>query len=399
LATALKQFSVALAGKGVLTAAGLGLSPLQRAVAANTGNLQRRDCLIGKTLQSVIGGFVADEITAQLRAADPANRASRPFLFAAAAAEQAVADSGRILGAIPAARRGFVLSTTKANIDVFDQLAAGQPVPLAAQRQIQPAFLATDLAVRFDCRGPLQCVSAACVSGLLALQQGAACIRRGRADAVLVVGVDVISNFVLSGFNTLKSLDPEGCRPFDLGRVGLSLGEGAAAIVLVRRELAPAPRLLLTGCGTSNDANHLTGPSRDGAGLALAIRRALAASCAAPEDIDYLNAHGTGTPYNDNMEALAFRTVFGDHIPPFSGTKGITGHTLGGAGVIETTLCAATLESRLLPGTPRLRERDPVAPESLLETARPAAKLKRILKVNCGFGGTNAALIIEREQP
>lgn len=399
MATILKHFAAALAGKGVLSAAGLGLSPLQRAVAANMGNLRRRDCLIGKTCQPVIGGFVAEEITGHLRAADPENAASRPFLFAVAAAEQAVADAGKILGAIPATRRGFILSTTKANIDVFDQLAVRQPVPLAAQRQLQAAFLATDLAARFDCHGPLQCVSAACVSGLLALQQGTACIRRGQADAVLVVGVDVISNFVLSGFNTLKSLDPEGCRPFDIARVGLSLGEGAAAIVLVRPELACAPRLLLTGCGTSDDANHLTGPSRDGAGLALAIRRALAASRIAPEDIDYVNAHGTGTPYNDNMEALAFRTVFGDHIPPFSGTKGITGHTLGAAGVIETTLCAATLESRLLPGTPRLRQRDPVAPDSLLETARPAVKLKRILKVNCGFGGINAALIIEREEP
>jgi 3-oxoacyl-[acyl-carrier-protein] synthase II len=427
--------AVAIAGCGVVCATGLGLEPLQRAVAANANALQRRELVIGKTSQSIVAGFVPDEIVAQLRAADTAHADSRAFLFAAAALKEAVKQAEEILDSVPAARRGFVLSTTKANIEALEKLVRQQPVSTVAQRQIQPALLAADLAEQFDCRGPVQCISAACISGLSALQQGAALIRRGLADVVFVAGVDLISHFVLSGFNSLKSLDPEGCRPFDKSRIGLSLGEGAAAIVLVKRELlndgarasarftvpsdktlettdllalselkrrerrATSPAILLSGGGTSNDANHLTGPSRDGSGLALAIQRALAKAQITPEQIDFINAHGTGTPYNDAMESLALRAVFGDRVPPFSSSKGIFGHTLGMAGVLETALCVSAMQNNLLPGTPRLRERDPVAPDSLLAEPRTATNLDCVLKINCGFGGTNAALVLKREQP
>jgi 3-oxoacyl-(acyl-carrier-protein) synthase len=390
---------IAIAGCGAVAAAGLGMQPLQRAAAANASALQKRERVIGRTSQSVVAGFVPDEIVAQLRAADLAHADSRAFLFAAVALHEAAKQAESILVSISAARRGLVLSTTKANIEALDQLVRQQSVSALAQRQIQPAFLAADLAEAFDCRGPVQCVSAACVSGLSALQQGAALIRRGLADVVFVAGVDLISQFVLSGFNSLKSFDPEGCRPFDKSRIGLSLGEGAAAIVLAKHELVPSPAFLLSGCGTSNDANHLTGPSRDGYGLALAIRRALAKAQITPDKIDYINAHGTGTPYNDAMESLALRSVFGDRVPPLSSSKGIFGHTLGTAGILETALCVAAMQNNLLPGTPRLRERDPVAPDSLLVEPRAAANLNYILKINCGFGGTNAALVLQKELP
>ena len=399
MAKAVSEIRVAIAGCGVVCATGLGLAPLQRAVAANASALQKREIVIGKSSQSVVAGFVPDEITAQLRDANPTHTDSRAFLFAAAALNEAVKNAADILDTIPASRRGFVLSTTKANIEALDRLVRQQPISVVAQRQIQPAFLATDLAKAFDCRGQMQCVSAACISGLSALQQGAALIQHGLADVVFVAGVDLISQFVLSGFNSLKSLDPEGCRPFDKARVGLSLGEGAAAIILVKRELVLAPAILLTGTGTSNDANHLTGPSRDGAGLALAIRRSLNKANAAPEQIDYIHAHGTGTPYNDAMESLALRSVFGSRVPPCSSSKGIFGHTLGMAGVLETALCVAAIQNNLLPGTSRLNERDSVAPESMLATPLPVKNLHRILKMNCGFGGTNAAVILEKEQP
>ena len=232
-----------------------------------------------------------------------------------------------------------------------------------------------------------------------ALQQGAALIRRGQADAVFVAGVDLISQFVLAGFDSLKSLDPDGCRPFDKARAGLSLGEGAAAIVLVKRGLLSPPSIFLSGWSTSNDANHLTGPSRDGSGLALAIQRALAKAQIAPDKIDYINAHGTGTPYNDSMELLALRSVFGDRVPPFSSAKGIFGHTLGAAGILETVLCVLALRNNVLPGTPRLREPDPLAPDSLLREPRAATHLYCVLKINCGFGGSNAALVLQRTLP
>ena len=226
------------------------------------------------------------------------------------------------------------------------------PCSDAARRHLQGNLLAADLAAAHGARGPVQCVSVACVSGLIAIQQGAKMIQRGEADAVLVVGVDHLSAFVVAGFTALKAIDPNGCRPFDRDRCGLSPGEAGAAIVLVRADLAPQSAIKIRGWGGSNDANHLTGPSRDGSGLAQAIRRALDSAELPPREIDYVNAHGTGTPYNDAMESLALRTVFGEACPPFSGAKGMFGHTLGAAGVVETILCVLAMQEKLLPGTP-----------------------------------------------
>jgi 3-oxoacyl-[acyl-carrier-protein] synthase II len=221
-------------------------------------------------------------------------------------------------------------------------------------------------------------------------------IQRGAADAVLVVGVDLLSHFVLAGFTSLKSLDPEGCRPFDRARVGLSVGEAAAAMVLVRPELGSSRSWQVTGWGSSNDANHLTGPSRDGSGLALAMERALGVAGMPAGSVAYLHAHGTGTPYNDAMESHAFRRVFGESTPPFGSSKGLFGHTLGAAGILETVFCVTALDAGLLPGTPRLSHPDPIVPSTILKDPRPAGQAASFLKVNCGFGGTNAALVLEK---
>ena len=244
-------------------------------------------------------------------------------------------------------------------------------------------------------RGPVQCVSVACVSGLVAISQGAKLIQRGAADAVLVVGVDHLSAFVVAGFTALKAIDPVGCRPFDRERRGLSPGEAGAALVLVRSDLAAHPAITLRGWGGSNDANHMTGPARDGSGLAQAIRAALAMADLPLDEIGYVNAHGTGTPYNDAMESAALRAVFGDaSCPPVSGAKGMLGHTLGAAGVIETILCVLAMRERLLPGTPRLDTPADEAPASLVREPRAVSRLDHVLKLNTGFGGANGALVL-----
>ena len=287
-----------------------------------------------------------------------------------------------------------MLSTTKANIEALEGLSDGRPCSDSARRHLQPDRLAADLAAEFGAHGPVQTISVACVSGLIALMQGAKLIQRGAADAVLVVGVDHLSAFVLAGFTALKALDPIGCRPFDRDRCGLSPGEAGAAIMLVRGDLAPRPAITIRGWGSSNDANHMTGPSRDGAGLTQAIRAALNAAQLHADQIDYVNAHGTGTPYNDAMESAALRTVFGGTCPPVSGLKGMLGHTLGAAGIIETLACVLAMQERLLPGTPRLSHAADDTPLSLVKTPRAVTKLNHILKLNTGFGGMNGALIL-----
>jgi 3-oxoacyl-[acyl-carrier-protein] synthase II len=386
-----------IASCGAVTALGLGLEPLERALRENTSGLRAGNRFAGKRHQSNVAGYVPEVVLDELRATKPSHADAPAFLLAESALRQAEQGAGDWLKAVPPARRGLVLSTTKADVAALERLVGGHSCSVPARRHVLPGLLATDLAEARGLCGPVECVSVACVSGLLALQLGARWIQRGIADAVFVVGVDLVTDFVMSGFTTLKSLDPEGCRPFDRTRTGLSLGEGAGAILLTRQTRAPSATLNIAGWGSSNDANHLTGPSRDGSGLALAIMRALESAATAPEVIDYVNAHGTGTPYNDAMESLALQSVFGERVPPFSSSKGLLGHTLGAAGVLETMVCVIAAARGLLPGTPRLRERDPAVSAAVLAEPRAGVIPGRMLKINAGFGGTNAALVLARK--
>lgn len=381
--------AVAIAGCGAFTAAGCGLPPLLAAVRSNASGLRPADTFNHPRYQSCIVG-----------AALPArngNDDDPAWRLAVAALNEARNSASGILAKLSAKRIGLVLSTTKANLEALERITEARPCSQTALRHLQGGLLAADLAAAHGAGGPVQCVSLACVSGLAAIQQGAKLIQRGEADAVLVIGVDHLSHFVVAGFTALKALDPAGCRPFDRDRCGLSPGEAGGALVLVRAQLAPPPAILIRGWGGSNDANHLTGPARDGAGLALAIRRALKKADLRPQDIDYVNAHGTGTAYNDAMESLALRSVFGPGCPPVSGSKGMLGHTLGAAGVVESVLCVLAMQEKLLPGTPRLGSPAEGAPASLLRQPQPGAVLKNVLKLNTGFGGVNGAIVLGHE--
>jgi 3-oxoacyl-[acyl-carrier-protein] synthase I len=378
---------VAIAGCGVISAAGNGTAALLEALRNNTSCLRPNDRFTSPRFQSSIVGTAPIDATTD----NPAHQLARLALHEAVAQFH----TSPLAPHISPDRLGLVLSTTKANIEALERLADGRPCSAAAQRHLQADLLAADLATEFNARGPVQNISNACVSGLVALMQGAKLVQRGAADAVLVVGVDHLSAFVVGGFTALKAIDPEGCRPFDQNRRGLSPGEAGAAVILVRGDLTPPNSITIRGWGSSNDANHMTGPSRDGAGLAQAIRAALKIARLDTTQIDYVNVHGTGTPYNDAMESAALRTVFGENIPPLSGIKGMLGHTLGAAGVVETIACVLALENQFILGTPRLETLADGLPNSVLKTPQAAA-LKRVLKLNTGFGGVNGALILER---
>lgn len=388
--TASFQHTVAIAGCGAVTAVGHGVAALRSALHANGSGLFPCPRFDSPRFQSSVVGAVPQNGSGVAQD-DPACHLATEALHEAC--EQARAR----LESIPAERIGLVLSTTKANIEALERVANGRPCSDVARRHLQADLLAADLAAAHGAKGSVQSVSVACVSGLIALQQGAKLIQRGDADAVFVVGVDHLSAFVVAGFTSLKAIDPIGCRPFDRDRCGLSPGEAGAAIVLVRGAQNSTPAITIRGWGTSNDANHMTGPSRDGSGLALAIRLALSSARLQSTDIDYVNAHGTGTTYNDAMESLAMRAVFGDSCPPVSGFKGMLGHTLGAAGIVETILCVLALQDHLLPGTPRLSVAAEGTPESLLREPRPAVRLNHVLKLNTGFGGINGALVLCHE--
>jgi 3-oxoacyl-[acyl-carrier-protein] synthase II len=243
-----------------------------------------------------------------------------------------------------------------------------------------------------------QAVSSACASSTAALALAASAIRRGESECALVVGCDLASEFVLSGFSALMALDPEGARPFDAGRRGVTLGTAAAFALLMSRERAEREGRVclgvIGGWGMTCDANHLTGPSRDGAPLAEAARAALAMAGYAPEQVAAVCAHGTGTVYNDQMELQAFRRVFGERPLPVFSVKGGMGHTLGAAGLAEALLSLEFLRRGRLPPTVGMRLPSEEAQGWVTEAACAVPQAGVVLTTNSGFGGVNAALAL-----
>lgn len=243
-----------------------------------------------------------------------------------------------------------------------------------------------------------QAVSSACASSTAALALAASAIRRGEISCALVVGCDLVSEFVLSGFAALMAVDPEGAKPFGGARRGVTLGSGAAFALLMSRARAAREQRtclgVLGGWGMTCDANHLTGPSRDGVPLADAACAALAMAGCAPDEVSAICAHGTGTVYNDQMELLAFKRVFGGRARPTYSVKGGMGHTLGAAGLAETLLALEFLRRGQVPPTVGVRQVSPEAQGWVTEAACPVPPAGVVLTTNSGFGGVNAALAL-----
>lgn len=245
----------------------------------------------------------------------------------------------------------------------------------------------------------LSTVSTACSSATNALITGANMLRCGMAEMVVVGGAECLTMFHLNGFNTLMILDHQPCRPFDRDRAGLNLGEGAGYLVLETaasvKKRGVQPLCQLSGYGNACDAFHQTTSSPDGEGAVLAMQEALALAGLQPSDIQYINAHGTGTPNNDESESHAIRRVFGDHLPPVSSTKSFTGHTTSASGSIEAVLCILAIQNQFLPvnihwQTPMENGIIPVT------DPHPQTEIKHVLSNAFGFGGNDSSLILSK---
>lgn len=246
--------------------------------------------------------------------------------------------------------------------------------------------------------GLVTTVSTACSSSANAIMTGARLLKHGLLDRVLVGGSDAMTRFTLNGFDTLKILDHDHCQPFDRERRGLNLGEGAAFLVLeTERTAAPERRLAcLSGYANMNDAYHQTASSPDGQGAFLAMQKALQIAGLQPQDIDYINAHGTGTLNNDLSEGRAILQLFGAQPPRFSSTKAFTGHTLGAAGAVEAALSVLSIQYGLV--YPNLRFRQtmdelPLRPQTELLEGLP---IRHVLSNSFGFGGNSTALVFSQ---
>ena len=282
----------------------------------------------------------------------------------------------------------FIISSTKGNISLLETAGANASTP----DQVGLYASAKKIAAHFGLAHTPLVVSNACISGLTALLTGKRLLETGRYKHAVVVGADVISAFVLSGFQSFQAISAQPCRPFDAARNGINLGEAAAAIVLsTEKETASVQ---LSGGAVSNDANHISGPSRTGQELSIAINKALKQAQVSAEDIGFISAHGTATVYNDEMEAKAFSLASLEAVP-LNSLKGYYGHTLGAAGVIESVVSIRSLQQQLMIGTRGFEQTGVSKPVTICAATMPVVA-RHCLKTASGFGGCNAALVFSQ---
>jgi 3-oxoacyl-[acyl-carrier-protein] synthase II len=288
----------------------------------------------------------------------------------------------------------LITATTKSGIDNLEKSQRGIP---AEHRDIMISAVYEDLHRMLKLEREGMNISASCASSTIAIAQGAELIVYGWTDAVLVCCMDLVTEFVFSGFSALQALSPEPCRPFDRDRRGLSIGEGAAALLLMSKKRArqeKRPHLAtILGWGAANDASHITAPAIDGCGLQQAIKQAIAMAKCKPSDIAAINAHGTGTIYNDLMELKVFNNIFADHRVPVYSIKGAIGHTMGAAGGIEAAVGILTLQENIAPPTTGFANPEKEAEGRVQAESIPISG-DYLLTTNSGFGGINAAIIL-----
>lgn len=335
-------------------------------------------------------------------------RLTRSELYALAAACEAWSAAG--LDELPAPRRvGVFFGSTTGGMHEGEgfvrALRAGRAPRagrslLGAQQNNAPGD-AIARALRLC--GPVETDSAACAAATMSFGAALEAVRSGEVELALAGGADSLCQLTYAGFNALRAVDECAARPFRADRAGLSIGEGAGVLVLESFEHARARgrivELELAGAGASCDAHHMTAPDPEGAGAARALRAALADAGLEPEAIDFVNAHGTGTPHNDAAEGRALHAVFGARIArlPLTSTKGAVGHLLGACGALEAVATALCLRAGRVHATPGAGAVDPeIGIDLVLGAARALASVRAAISLNLAFGGANAALVLRR---
>lgn len=401
--------TIVVTGVGVVSPYGVGLDCLQ------AGMLSGKCCLAPtKDVYPGFEGTTAAVSTAQMRGLPlPANgadsRYSRSDRMAMVAARDAVANLDCESDVFR--ESGVLMASTVAGLSEIEPAIAEDPAAwyrrgsgLARAASYPPAHVADAVGEHLGIRGPRCAVSAACASSAMAIALAANMLLDGAAPRMLAGGSDALCPFTLSGFSSLQALDPEPCRPFDLNRKGLNLGEGAAVLVLETLAAAEARKAevlaVLRGWAMTNDAFHTTAPQTEGNGLADCMRLCMEMGEVGGDEIGYVNAHGTGTPLNDVAESNAYETAFrGRSRPvPVSSTKSYFGHCLGAAGALEAAITITAVRCGAL--LPTLRLTDPINSPGVnwLRGEVRREPLPLAMSVSAGFGGSNTALIFEKRE-
>lgn len=278
----------------------------------------------------------------------------------------------------------FLLSTTKGNVDGLETDLYAEACQISGSAKKVAQFFG-------NVNTPI-IVSNACISGVCAQIAGVRELLAGRYKYAVVVGGDVLSRFIISGFQSFKALSPECCRPYDIDRIGLNLGEATGTVILASVDHCQADTWVYEGSSVHNDANHISGPSRTGEGAYRVLSDLL--QTISVEDVAFVNAHGTATPYNDEMESIALHRAGLEHVP-VNGLKGYLGHTLGAAGIIETILSMRAVDHGVVLATKGFETTGTTYPLNISNAVRETTK-SAFIKILSGFGGCNAGIAYKK---
>jgi 3-oxoacyl-(acyl-carrier-protein) synthase len=392
--------SPVITGLGIVSAAGCGRDEVWGVVASGGSGLKPLTLFQSPRYGQILVG----EIQRDLVSAGAPARSSRSDKLGWLAARAAITDA-RIHFADCGDRAGLILGTSVGgsyDSELFLTKLIKEGKMRAGLARFHECSTTVDLiANQFGLFGPSMAIATACSSSALAIAQAGEMILSGDADVMLAGGADSLSRMTWGGFHSLLLVDPAGCRPFDVSRGGMSLGEGAGILVLESEESAQrrGATILarLSGWGLSCDAYHATAPHPQGAGATAAIQSALRCAGLESAAIDYVNAHGTGTRDNDVAETIALKTVFHNRVPPFSSTKRIFGHALAASGAIEAVVCIEALRRQELPPNPGFAKCDPAIGLEPVTEARHMP-LTHVMSNSFGFGGNNGVLIFSKPE-
>ncbi|HVX88252.1 MAG TPA: beta-ketoacyl-ACP synthase II [Gemmatimonadales bacterium] len=406
---------VVITGIGAVTPIGTGVEGLWAGLQARRSVVRTVTRFDPSPFRTRIAAEVPDFRPQDFLEERRVKRLDRCSQFSLAAARLAVDDAGLDLAAQDRERVGVMMGSALGGVSHAEaQHAAFMREGI---RGVDPGLALTvftgaascNLAIELGLQGPNSTNGMSCASGAIALGDAFRTIRRGDADVMLAGGSEApLAPLTFGAFAIIRAMstrndDPAtASRPFDAGRDGFVMAEGAAVLVLEARDraLARGARIYaeVAGYGTTNDAHHMTAPRPDGTQAARAVRLALGDAHVAPTEVSYVNAHGSATPLNDPTETLALRQVFGDHAPRLllSGTKGYYGHALGASGAFEAAIGAPASARRWLPPTVNLADPDPACDLRYLRGAGEAADPEHLVSTSFGFGGINAALVFRR---
>ncbi|MCL6450864.1 MAG: beta-ketoacyl-[acyl-carrier-protein] synthase family protein [Acetobacteraceae bacterium] len=396
---------IVVTGSGVVSSIGAGVAEFWPRLVSGTLGIKRIEGIdqVYRSQLACLLGPLAPEFSTAPGTLDPA--AALVLQGCAEALEASRVDLAREYNP---RRVGVSIGTSLGAIQTYEYLDALwlkeglDAIPPHLFYRFPAPQIATNVCRKYGLNGPSSVVMTACAAGAMAIGQAVDWIRWGRCDAALTGGVDLFSMMSLSGFNSLHSLAPQRCQPFDKNRDGLMLGEAMAMMVLEEAEAAErrgAPILAeISGFGLSCDAEHMTIPAADGRGAAQAMQRALDDAGLKPQDIDYINAHGTGTGPNDRMETLAIKAVFGDWAKSLyvSSSKSMLGHTLGAAGAVEALATLLAVVTDTIPPTANLEEPDPECDLNYVPNVGIQHRVRHALTNSFAFGGNNAALVFSK---